>query len=594
MANIDEYDTNVALQVQRSKPLSMLNYSMSAVREFIDQPGFRRAFPTLLASITAVAALVLYWGMQKPELTTLYSSLPASEKSRVLTSLKDMGVEVELDPVTGDILVPMDAYHQARISLAAQGIPEQAIDSNSELANLPIGVSRSVEGVTIRRAQELELAKSIVEISSVKSARVHLAIPEKSVFVRDQNPPTASVFVNLKNGRKLDKTQVLAITNLIAASIPNMNPNDVSIVDQFGNLLSNSPDDPDQALADSQLEYRMRLEQIYRSRIQSLVTPIVGANNVNAQVNLEIDFTRREVSQEIVDPSASATLSEQNSMNVTAKKEALGIPGAISNEPPQEATVQEAQTQAGLASNANTNEQQQFETKSTTELKNYENSKIFETVKNPSNTIIRVDAAILVRDKKIVDPETQEVTYEPLSDDVKTQLRELIGSALGLKLDRGDTLTIASQPFIEEFEGFEVNWYETPWFRETVENGLLVLLISVVALGVVRPMINKILVPTASTNSVMELYAEAETMAELATKRAAETTAVEVDEGESLDEIKAKLKPKKRSGISADLLDTANTYDDKVALVRMIVTDEAGRVANVFKQMMRDDLELLR
>ena len=594
MANIDEYDTNVALQVQRSKPLSMLNYSMSAVREFIDQPGFRRAFPTLLASITAVAALVLYWGMQKPELTTLYSSLPASEKSRVLTSLKDMGVEVELDPVTGDILVPMDAYHQARISLAAQGIPEQAIDSNSELANLPIGVSRSVEGVTIRRAQELELAKSIVEISSVKSARVHLAIPEKSVFVRDQNPPTASVFVNLKNGRKLDKTQVLAITNLIAASIPNMNPNDVSIVDQFGNLLSNSPDDPDQALADSQLEYRMRLEQIYRSRIQSLVTPIVGANNVNAQVNLEIDFTRREVSQEIVDPSASATLSEQNSMNVTAKKEALGIPGAISNEPPQEATVQEAQTQAGLASNANTNEQQQFETKSTTELKNYENSKTFETVKNPSNTIIRVDAAILVRDKKIVDPETQEVTYEPLSDDVKNQLRELISSALGLKLDRGDTLTIASQPFIEEFEGFEVNWYETPWFREMVENGLLVLLISVVALGVVRPMINKILVPTASTNSVMELYAEAETMAELATKRAAETTAVEVDEGESLDEIKAKLKPKKRSGISADLLDTANTYDDKVALVRMIVTDEAGRVANVFKQMMRDDLELLR
>ena len=594
MANIDEYDTNVALQVQRSKPLSILNYSMSAVREFIDQPGFRRAFPTLLASITAVAALVLYWGMQKPELTTLYSSLPASEKSRVLTSLKDMGVEVELDPVTGDILVPMDAYHQARISLAAQGIPEQAIDSNSELANLPIGVSRSVEGVTIRRAQELELAKSIVEISSVKSARVHLAIPEKSVFVRDQNPPTASVFVNLKNGRKLDKTQVLAITNLIAASIPNMNPNDVSIVDQFGNLLSNSPDDPDQALADSQLEYRMRLEQIYRSRIQSLVTPIVGANNVNAQVNLEIDFTRREVSQEIVDPSASATLSEQNSMNVTAKKEALGIPGAISNEPPQEATVQEAQTQAGLASNANTNEQQQFETKSTTELKNYENSKTFETVKNPSNTIIRVDAAILVRDKKIVDPETQEVTYEPLSDDVKTQLRELISSALGLKLDRGDTLTIASQPFIEEFEGFEVDWYETPWFRATVEKGLLVLLISVVALGVVRPMINKILVPTASTNSVMELYAEAETMAELATKRAAETTAVEVDEGESLDEIKAKLKPKKRSGISADLLDTANTYDDKVALVRMIVTDEAGRVANVFKQMMRDDLELLR
>ena len=168
--------------------------------------------------------------------------------------------------------------------------------------------------------QEAELAKSITEISSVKASRVHLALPEKSVFVRDQTPPTASVFVNLKNGRKLDKTQILAITNLVSSSVPGMNPGNVSIVDQFGNLLSNAPDDPDQALADSQLEYRMKLENIYRNRIQSLVTPIVGSNNVNAQVNLEIDFTRREVSQEIVDPEGSATLSEQNSLNVTAKK----------------------------------------------------------------------------------------------------------------------------------------------------------------------------------------------------------------------------------------------------------------------------------
>ena len=420
-------------------------------------------------------------------------------------------------------------------------------------------------------------------------------MPEKSVFVRDQTPPTASVFVNLKNGRKLDKTQILAITNLVSSSVPGMNPSNVSIVDQFGNLLSNAPDDPDQILADSQLEYRMKLESIYRNRIQSLVTPIVGSNNVNAQVNLEIDFTRREVSQEIVDPDGSATLSEQNSLNVTAKKDAIGIPGAISNEPPQEAIVNQEQNQAGAAANnAAQEEQEKFETKSSTELKNYENSKTFETVKNPSNVITRIDAALLIRDKKVVDPETQEVTYEPVAAEVIQELENLVKSALGIKIERGDTLTITSQPFVEEFNGFEEKWYETPWFRSTIENSLLVLLIGIVALGVVRPMLNKILVPTASTNSVMELYAEAETMAEMAAKRATETAAVEVDEGESLDEIKAKLKPKKRAGISADLLDTANTYDDKVALVRMIVTDEAGRVANVFKQMMRDDLELLK
>ena len=595
MANVEEFQNEAPLVTQRTGILATSSNAVARIREAIDQPGFRRAFPTLLASLTAVAAIVLYWGMQKPEMTTLYSSLSESEKSRVLNSLKNMGVDVQLDPATGEILVPADEYHQSRISLAAQGLPEFSGSEMNNLDNLPLGISRSVEGVRLRQVQEAELAKSITEISSVKASRVHLALPEKSVFVRDQTPPTASVFVNLKNGRKLDKTQILAITNLVSSSVPGMNPGNVSIVDQFGNLLSNSPDDPDQVLADSQLEYRMKLENIYRNRIQSLVTPIVGSNNVNAQVNLEIDFTRREVSQEIVDPDSSATLSEQNSLNVTAKKDAIGIPGAISNEPPQEATVNQEQNQAGLAANNATNQdEEKFETKSSTELKNYENSKTFETVKNPTNVITRIDAALLIRDKKVIDPETQEVSYEPVAQEVIQELENLVKSALGIKPERGDTLTITSQPFVEEFDGFEEKWYETPWFRSTVENSLLVLLIGIVALGVVRPMLNKILVPTASTNSVMELYAEAETMAEVAAKRATETAAVEVDEGESLDEIKAKLKPKKRGGISADLLDTANTYDDKVALVRMIVTDEAGRVANVFKQMMRDDLELLK
>ena len=595
MANVEEFQNEAPLVTQRTGLLATSSNALARVREAIDQPGFRRAFPTLLASLTAVAAIVLYWGMQKPEMTTLYSSLTETEKSKVLNSLRNMGVDVQLDPATGEILVPTDEYHQSRISLAAQGLPEFSGNEMSNLDNLPLGISRSVEGVRLRQVQEAELSKSIAEISSVKAARVHLALPEKSVFVRDQTPPTASVFVNLKNGRKLDKTQILAITNLVSSSVPGMNPGNVSIVDQFGNLLSNAPDDPDQILADSQLEYRMKLESIYRNRIQSLVTPIVGSNNVNAQVNLEIDFTRREVSQEIVDPDGSATLSEQNSLNVTAKKDAIGIPGAISNEPPQEAIVNQDQNQAGAAANNAAQEaQEKFETKSSTELKNYENSKTFETVKNPSNVITRIDAALLIRDKKVVDPETQEVTYEPVAAEVIQELENLVKSALGIKIERGDTLTITSQPFVEEFNGFEEKWYETPWFRSTIENSLLVLLIGIVALGVVRPMLNKILVPTASTNSVMELYAEAETMAEMAAKRATETAAVEVDEGESLDEIKAKLKPKKRAGISADLLDTANTYDDKVALVRMIVTDEAGRVANVFKQMMRDDLELLK
>ena len=597
MANVDQFEAETAQDTQRTSLLAAPTQALAKVRETMEQPGFRRAFPTLLASLTAVAAVILYISMQKPEMTTLYSSVSETEKSKIIDSLQNMGIEIQLDPATGELMVPTNVYHQARISLAAQGLPEYSGGSFGSLENMPLGISRSVEGLKLRQAQEAELGKSITEISSIQSARVHLALPEKSVFVRDQTPPTASVFVNLKNGRKLDQAQVLAITNLVSSSVPAMSPSNVSIIDQFGNLLSNSPDDPDQALADSQLEYRMRLENIYRNRIKSLVTPIVGSGNINAQVNIEIDFTRKEISQEIVDPDTIATLSEQNSLNVTAKKDAVGIPGAIANEPPQEATVNQEQNQAGLAAQVGTGnqvEEEKFETKSSTNLKNYEVSKTYETVKNSSNLITRIDAALLIRDRTVISPDTGEEISEPVSAEVITQVENLVKSALGIKPERGDSLTVTSQPFVEEFQGFVTKWYEGVWFRSIVEKTLLVLLIGVVALGVVRPMLNKILVPTASTNSVVELYAEAETMAAVAAKRATETEAVEVDEGESLDEIKAKLKPKKKGGISADMLDTANTYDDKVALVRIIVTDEAGRVANVFKQLMREDLEVLK
>ena len=592
MANTDQMVSIETTEVGSRNMLTSSKNAMVNIREAIDQPSFRRAFPTILAALTAVAAAIVFVSMREPNMTTLYASVSDAEKSKIYESLKNMGMDVELDPATGEVLIPTNDYHQARISLAAQGLPEYSANGFEDIDNLPLGVSRSVETMKLKKVQENELSRSIAEISSVQAARVHLALPEKSVFIRNQTAPTASVFVTLKNGRQLDQTQVRAITNLVASSIPGMGQSGVSIIDQSGRLLSYSPDNPDEIMADSQLAYRMRLEGIYRSRIQSLVAPIVGASNVNAQVNLEIDFTRRETSQELVDPKDSAILSEQSSLNVTAKKDAVGIPGAISNQPPAEAEIE---TAAGRASQGADGEaaNNEFETKSSTELKNYEVSRKFETVTTPSNTISRIDAAVLVRDRKVIDPDTGEITYEPISEKTKNEMEQLISSAIGIKTERGDSLTITSQLFNEEIFGEQIDWYETAWFKSIIEKTLIVLLLGFVSLGVVRPMLSRILVPTSSTNSVMELYAEAETMADLATQRVEATKAVEVDEGETLEGIKAKLKPKKKSGISADLLDTANTYDDKVALVRMIVADEAGRVANVFKQLMRNDLNLL-
>ena len=592
MANTDQMVSIETTEVSSRNMLTSPKNAVANIREAIDQPSFRRAFPTILAALTAVTAAIVFVSMREPNMTTLYASVSDADKSKIYESLKNMGMSVELDPATGEVLIPTNDYHQARISLAAQGLPEYSANGFEEIDNLPLGVSRSVETMKLKKLQENELSRSIAEISSVQAARVHLALPEKSVFIRNQTAPTASVFVTLKNGRQLDQTQVRAITNLVASSIPGMGQSGVSIIDQSGRLLSYSPDNPDEVMADSQLAYRMRLEGIYRSRIQSLVAPIVGASNVTAQVNLEIDFTRRETSQELVDPNDSAILSEQSSLNVTAKKDAVGIPGAISNQPPAEAQIDTANSRAKLGLSG-AEENSKFETKSSTELKNYEVSRKFETVTTPSNTISRIDAAVLVRDRKVIDPDTGEVSYEPISDKIKNELEQLISSAIGIKSDRGDSLTITSQLFNDEIFGEQIQWYETAWFKSIIEKTLIVILLGFISLGVVRPMLSRILVPTSSTNSVMELYAEAETMADLATQRVESTKAVEVDEGETLEGIKAKLKPKKKSGISADLLDTANTYDDKVALVRMIVADEAGRVANVFKQLMRQDLDLL-
>ena len=592
MANTDQMVNIQTTEVGSKNMLAAPRNAVANIREAIDQPSFRRAFPTILAALTAVAAVIVFVSMREPNMTTLYSSVSDADKSKIYEALKNMGMSVELDPATGEVLIPTNDYHQARISLAAQGLPEYASNGFEEIDNLPLGVSRSVETMKLKKLQENELSRSIAEISSIHAARVHLALPEKSVFIRNQTSPTASVFVTLKNGRQLDQTQVRAITNLIASSIPGMSQDGVSIIDQSGRLLSYSPDNPNEVMADSQLAYRMRLESIYRSRIQSLVAPIVGAANVTAQVNLEIDFTRKETSQEMVDPRDSAILSEQSSLNVTAKKDAVGIPGAISNQPPAEAEIVLKDSAVSLGGGG-TSEKDGFETKSSTELKNYEVSRKFETVTTPSNIIARIDAAVLVRDRKVIDPDTGEITFEPISEKLKKEMKQLITSAIGIKAERGDSLTITSQLFNDEINGEQINWYETAWFKSIIEKTLLVLLLGFVSLGVVRPMLSRILVPTSSTNSVMELYAEAETMADLATQRVESTKAVEIEEGETIEGIKAKLKPKKKSGISADLLDTANTYDDKVALVRMIVADEAGRVANVFKQLMRQDLDLL-
>ena len=570
-------------QTQLARPInrqgtglvSATGNALISVREFTAQPGFQRAMPTIIAVLAIAIGLAGYLYMRQPERTTLYAALSETDKARVVEALKNSNVDVTLDPATGEVLVPVGDYHSARMSLAAQGLPSAAPAGYDALTDIPMGTSRSIEAVRLKQAQEVELARSINEISAVQAARVHLAIPERSVFVREQAQPKASIFLQLAAGRRLDETQVEAIINLVATSVSGMARENVTIVDQAGRLLSRPLDDPTAMVTDSQLQYRMRLENIYRQRIESLVTPIVGPGNVNAQVNIEIDFTRSEVTEERVDPQGTALRSEQNTMDVSGKIAARGVPGATSNTAPSEAQLGAAKPDpAGAAPTT--------ESRSTSELRNYEVSRKVETTLVPSNRIIKIDAALLLRNAVVLDPETQKEVSQDLDPKVIADIERLVASAIGLQHDRGDTITVTSKPFISTLEGVSVDWYQTDWVEQLAKQAVTVLLLGVVTLGVIRPLLNRVLVPTGGVagGAVGLTEEEAEAL-----------ESVEVNDGETLEEIKAKLKPKK-SNISMEMLDTANTYDDKVAIIRMIVSDEAGRVSNVFKQMMKKELDM--
>ena len=536
--------------------------------------SLRQVLPAAIGVVVALVAIIFFVVSQQPERTTLYASLPEAEKARVIDALKNAGVDVALDPTTGDVIVPVRDYHSSRMTLAAQGLPASIPDGYDSLADIPMGSSRSVEQVRLKQTQEIELARSISEIEGLVTARVHLAIPEKSVFARASTPPTASVFVQMENGRSLSRQQVDAIVHLVSSSVPFMAKNDVTVVDQYGNLLSRPPQDSAGMVSDAQLEHRIRLEEIYRNRVIALVSPIVGAGNVTAQVNLDIDFTRSEITEELMDPEGTALRSEQRSSESSSEIIAKGVPGATSNRAPTQTDIETQQSIDNSDPNA-------AKARSTSETRNYEVSRTVSTTQRPSSQITSIQAAVLVREMEFVNPETGLTEVKEIPKEKLDEIKALVSSAIGIDADRGDSLTVSSSTFVSALEGVKKPWYDMDWAVTIMRLGLTILIMAVVVLGVIRPLINRIMVPAAQGGPGEAVVTMDEDV---------DLDTVEIQEGESLEDIKAKLKPKKAS-ISPEMLDTANTYDDKVAVIRMIVSDEAGRVSNVFKTMMQNDMD---
>ena len=562
---------NIAGINQGTGIISRISSSISNVRKMTSDPAVQKSVPLIFGVIVAFIGLIVFFTMQKADMTTLFASLPESEKSVVIQTLKQNGVNVSLNPSTGEVTVPLEDYHNSRMLLAAEGLPSSVPDGYDNLSDMPMGTSRSVEAIRIKQSLEAELSRSINFISGISSARVHLAIPEKTVFAREIALPSASVFVKLSSGRSLGRQQIQSIVHLVASSVPNLPSQNITVVDQFGELLSKPSSDAAGTASSEQMSQTMRLGEIYKSRVISLLTPIVGAGNLKAEINVDMNFTKSEITEESVDPKGNALRSEQTSLDESANPEARGIPGALSNAPPLAPDLKkEAPESAGAGTN--------LKQRSQTSVKNYEVSRKVETTTAQYGVIKKIKAAVIIREKKVLTAEGT-YTFETLSKEKLIEIKSLVQEALGFDEARGDSVTVTSSPFVDMLEADIEPWYENNSIKEMLQQFATILILAIVIFGALHPLLKRVVVP-ASFSSGGGVMAGDEIDID--------DEKIEVQEGESLEDIKAKLKPKK-SAISAEMLDTANTYDDKVAVIRMIVGDEAGRVSSVFKGMMGND-----
>jgi flagellar M-ring protein FliF len=455
--------------------------------------------------------------------------------------------------------------------------------------------SQFMEQVRYTTAMEQELARSITSIDSIQSARVHLAMPKQSVFVRDRTPPKASVVVTPYPGRTITASQVQALVNLVASSVPLMATENVAVVDNQGKLYTNGLGEASMGLNSAQALHKQKLEDLYRQRITEILSPFVGAANMTSQVNLSLDFTQTEMTTEDFDTrekgpkTRSEAVSEDKN---TSKVPSEGVPGTLSNTPPAAPSATPTTGPAGT-----TGPKESINSATQRATRNYELDRSVKHVKSATGTIERVSVAVVVNERPPIPGEKNakgEVGPDkpnPYTEEELNRMQSLIRGVVGFKEDRGDLVTVVQAKFEpEKIYDVSLPWYKEESVVSSVKSGIVAVMFLAFLFMVIRPAVMRMLGLMKTPEEI-----EAERVAKLPVVlpdgelTAEEMNSIQLGEGETLEQIKAKLKPKK-SSISLEMLDTANTYDDKVALVRMIVAEDTNRVASVLKGMIKSSL----
>lgn len=476
--------------------------SFSALMRGFNELPPQRKFGLMVAVAAVVAIIVaaLMWA-QAPDYRILYGNLGDRDGGAVIESLQKLNIPYKMDE-GGTILVPSAMVYEARLKLASEGLPKGGAAGFELMDNQKFGITQFQENVNYQRALEGEITRTIETISAVQGARVHLAIPKPTVFVRDQQKPSASVLINLYAGRALDKSQVAGIVHLVASSVPEMTPGNVTIIDQNGNMLTQNSDKGAVIGLDStQLEYLHQVEQSYTRRIESIISPITGANNIRAQVTADLDFSMTEQTAEVYKPNPtpeqSSVRSQQTSETMDGAQGAAGVPGALSNQPPGAATapinVPGGRTPGANAA-ATPSAPSPIHKESTT---NYELDKTISHTKLPVGSIKRLSVAVVVNNKATKDKKGN-VIYQPLTKEELAQVYNLAREAMGFNQARGDTLNVVNAPFnLADAETIEsLPMWKDPAMqalaKELVKYLIIAGLIMYLLLGVIKPMVTEL------------------------------------------------------------------------------------------------------
>jgi flagellar M-ring protein FliF len=467
-------------------------------------------FLLAIAASIAVGGYVLMWS-QTPNYQVLFSDLQAKESSEIVAILQQTNVDYKINHSSGAVMVPASKVQMLRMKLAAEGIPRSA-SQGMEMLNQDqgFGTSQFIERARYQHAMEEELSRSISEIYNVRSARVHLAVPKQSVFVRERKPPSASVVVNLYSGRNLEPGQVAAVTHMVASSVPNLSNKDVTIVDQKGNLLTGSDRDQGLAMSDTQMQYTQKLEQNYIRRIEGILSPIVGLNGVRAQVVAEVDFTMTEQTHESYNPDTVVMRSEQlqEESRTGSAGAALGIPGALSNQPPAAGTTSETTT-ATEGQNTTNRAATMPGSSSKQSTRNFELDRTISHTRVAPGSVRKLSVAVLIDERRTAG--TDETT--PLSEAEMTRINALIMDAIGFNQARGDSLNVVNAAFLSvpEQEALpEVPIWEQAWAWDIAKQALGGLLVIFLIFGVIRPAfkdLNKIHIDPEAEAAVQGLLA---------------------------------------------------------------------------------------